>query len=341
MINLSPKLDILSLLARQVSHLVAGGHSLEEAIRQLRQASDDSLAKDIEQLQVLLMGEMDVASVSPAYRYSPIFTIGRLTRLARSLEGNPLAILLNLKDTLDSLTGGYRAYWVGISAFLSYAGLLFLVALIALLIFSIFVLPQFKELFTDFGADLPALTDALISLTDILRWPAFLIGLGLVVALVYIVSEIKGGMKRLISLQGIVTRVPGLRRLCRSYNESLTLNFASLLHSAGVSAEVALEEAAKLTHTDLQAEKRAASNDNLANSIRRNTIWGSLSLARRCDVLDHELAYLASEAQALHAECLIKLREEFTLIAQVFAGVLVAALVMSMYLPIFKLGSVI
>jgi len=66
----------------------------------------------------------------------------------------------------------------------------------------------------------------------------------------------------------------------------------------------------------------------------------ALELARRAGTLADELEHLSMRAQELFAHQLAKVREEFTLVAQVFAGLVIGSLVLSMYLPIFKMGSV-
>ena len=67
---------------------------------------------------------------------------------------------------------------------------------------------------------------------------------------------------------------------------------------------------------------------------------GALLLAKRTGTLDAELGHLSSRAQSIFSEQIAKLREEFTLITQVFIGLVIGTLVISMYLPIFKMGSI-
>ena len=86
---------------------------------------------------------------------------------------------------------------------------------------------------------------------------------------------------------------------------------------------------------------------------RADPVSGALRLARRTGTLAAELEYLSARSQSIFAATLAKaqgsvtlnlgatlatVREEFTLVAQVSVGIVIATLVVSMYLPIFKMG---
>ena len=340
MIKSSTKLDILTILGRQLSHLVAKGNTLDEALDLLRKASDESLTGDIDRLQQLLSGKNEEMTLGP-FSQSPIVAIGHLIGLAEKLGGHPVKLLAELETTLSSLTEGYRAYWVGIGGFLLYATILFVVTIFALLIFTIFVLPQFSEVYSNLGTDLPVLTQVVMNTLQVIQWPLLFAGTGIIVALSIVTHKLRDNMKRLSPLRGAIVKFPGLRRLCRSYNESLTLNFARLLHSTGVSADTALSEAARITDTDITKSKSGKDSDSLVTTLERGDLAAALSFAKKLNVLEQELDYLTAETEARHTERLIEVREEFTLIAQIFIAVVITILLLSMYLPIFKLGSVI
>ncbi|MDH5354290.1 MAG: hypothetical protein OEY09_07595 [Gammaproteobacteria bacterium] len=334
------KLDLISLLGRQLSHLIKDGRSLDEAFGKLREVTDESISSHIENLEQLMNAEKP-RPINTLYRDSPIPAIFELSRKAEEYGGNPLAILSGLANTLDSLTGGYRSYWLGIGSFLYYAVALLVVALVALSIFSIFVFPQFNEMFISFGAKLPPLTEFWVNALDFLHGPILLAGAGMIIWLAVLTLEIRNSMRRLSAVNGMAKKMPGLRRICRTYNESLTVNFACLLLDAGVVAEVALTQAEKLTKTSLRIETDREAGSDLARRIGQKSIRGCLLLADRCGVLAEELRHLSTETEVLHAEVLIRVRGEFILFAQVSTAILIGLLVMGMYLPIFKMGSIV
>jgi len=169
----------------------------------------------------------------------------------------------------------------------------------------------------------------------------FLIASG-VIALVVAAHKIRNAMKRLEPLRGVVTRIPGLASLCDGYNTALFLNFTRLLTFAGVVAGDALDDASRMQWPGkaVFSEAASAASGRLDGLLRTDPVSGGLMLALRAGTLADEIGHQSARSQALFAETLARVREEFTLVAQVFVGIVIATLVISMYLPIFKMGMI-
>ena len=105
---------------------------------------------------------------------------------------------------------------------------------------------------------------------------------------------------------------------------------------AGMNAEDALDELSRTARLPSRPE-RSAGLDVLA---RVDPVNAALTLARRTGTLGVELEHLSARAHSIFSDRLAKVREEFTLVAQVGIGLVIATLVISMYLPIFKMGTI-
>lgn len=334
MLNQSRKNDSYMLLARQIGHLTRAGHSYESAVSTLREAVDGELGDELEALQQLV----EDGGQSADRRFaSPVPMLAALSAAVRRRGLNPAAVFQNAEEVFGALGESYRAYWSGIGAFLGYAIALTVVVALVLGVFSIFVFPQIENIFAGNEQSLPAMTAATMEILAATRGLLFSLVAAAVIAVAIAAHRIRDAMKRLHPLSRVVTSIPGLRALGRGYNSALYLNLARLLSQSGLAPEEALEESARL----LKMRGGAVPSEGMTvdAALGRDPVAGALALARRTGTLGPELDHLSAQAEAIFADRLAKVREEFTLAAQVAIGIVIAALVVSMYLPIFRMGT--
>lgn len=307
-------------------------------MQRLRAAAGE-LQDELDALEKRLAGDEEAVRAERRFA-TPVTTLMRLAGAARRHGKNPAEVLARAEEVLGPLGESYRVYWAGMGAFLWYVLALFGMLFLVLAVFSIFVYPQLSTIFDQGGAALPALTVVTIkSLGVFLDLGFFLMAAG-VVALAIAAHRIKEAMKRLEPLHGFVLRIPGLGPLVAAYNQTLSFNLSQLLVRAGLSAEQALGEVSRLWPA---AALRQDQGDEgaLAGLLRTDPLGGTLLLAQRAGTLDAELEHLSAAAHAVFAGQLARVREEFTLVAQVLVGVVIAIMVVGMYLPIFKMGEMV
>lgn len=342
MLNQSRKSETQTLLARQLSYLTRSGHDYAKAFEILQDALDGDLKTEAQELRHYF--ETDETSGLPDRRFaSALPTLVRLVRIARRQGANPTGVLSHAEEVLGPLGESHRVYWAGIGALLWYALMLIVLVFVALTVFSIFVFPALNQLFEANGSQLPALTQFMMSTLGTLMDLFFFLVAGAVVALAIAAYKIRDAMKRLEPLRGIITRIPVLAFLCKAYNQALMLNLSHLLCVSGVAAVQSLDEITRMQQPgkSVFSELASANASRLDVLIRTDPINAALMLAHRTDTLATEIAHLSMHSQLAFAQTLAKNREEFTLIAQLFVGLVVGTLVVSMYLPIFKLGSIL
>lgn len=327
MLNQARQFDIQTMLARQLGHLLRAGESPASAFEKLHDAADGEFKGEVERLRRHLETSDDTAAPMGSRFATPIATLARLADVARREGGRPETVFARAEEVLGPLAEAYRAYWAGIGALLWYAFMIIGLMFLVLIVFSIFVFPVLAEVFEGSEQAMPALTVFLMTTLQPLIGLAFFVIAGAVVGMGIGAYKMREAMKRLEPLRGVMTRMPGLSVLCDAYNTAMLLNFSRLLAHAGVSAETALDAV-----TATQQTRRAgnASETDVA-----------LALARRTGTLEDELEHLSLRAHDMFAYQLAKVREEFTLVAQVIAGLVVGGLVLGMYLPIFNMGSIV
>jgi type IV pilus assembly protein PilC len=341
MLNPSKRSEIQTLLARQLAHLTRAGDSYETAFQKLHDAADGELRDEVEGLRRYLAADQPSDRTGRHFA-TPMATLARLAAIARRHGANPEGILSRAEDVFGPLGESYRVYWAGIAAFLWYALMLLVMVFAVLVIFSIFVFPSLAELFEGQEAAMPGLTLFMISSLQPLMGLFFFLAAAGVVVLGIAAYKLRDAMKRLAPLRGVMTRTPGLASLCESYNEAILLNLSRLLTYSGMVAEDALDEVSRMQRPDKAAffKETSVTAGELDGMLRTAGITGALELARRTGTLGEELEHLSAQAQSIFAYRLAKIREEFTLMAQVTVGIVIGTLVVGMYLPIFKLGTI-
>jgi hypothetical protein len=182
------------------------------------------------------------------------------------------------------------------------------------------------------GATLPQLTAALLGGG---RWIVLATALLLVAAAVF-VFPVRPGGRRTWRLDLFSKRALFGREAARTYRQFLFVSYASALVSAGIhprkSLAVASNEAGIYTGIDFGTAEAAAMTERLPAQL--------LSADRLGHLHEELIAQRGLRADAL-IESIERLQLQAGFAMRAVLYVLVATMVIAMYLPIFKLGSII
>lgn len=226
------------------------------------------------------------------------------------------------------------------------------VAIIVTVVILMFVIPQFKELFSSFGADLPAFTLMVIGLSDVLRqwWWAIFAAIGAAgYSFVYVYKRSRGLRE---AIDRLVLKIPIIGPIL---NKAAIARFArtlSTMFAAGVPLVEALESVSGATgnivyqNAVLKMREEVATGQSLQLSMRQCNLFPHMviqmtSIGEESGSLDDMLAKVADfyEEQVDNAvDALSSLLEPMIMVV---IGGLVGSLVVAMYLPIFKLAAVV
>ncbi|MCU7846647.1 MAG: type II secretion system F family protein [Candidatus Thiodiazotropha sp. (ex Lucinoma kastoroae)] len=216
----------------------------------------------------------------------------------------------------------------------------------------IFVIPQFESLFSNFGADLPAFTQLVVSLSHFFRdwWWAML---GALMAAGYVLSNTwKRSRKFRHAIDRILLKIPVIGMIL---NKSAIARFSRTLatmSAAGVPLVEALDSVSGATgnvvYSDavLRMREDVATGQSLQLAMRQRNLFPNMvvqmvSIGEESGSLDDMLNKVADfyEEQVDNAvDAMSSLMEPLIMVV---LGTLVGGMVVAMYLPIFKMGSVI
>lgn len=235
---------------------------------------------------------------------------------------------------------------------LFYPSAIVVVAFIITAILMIFVIPQFADLFAGFGADLPALTQLVIEISDVFQqyWWAIFGGIGLTI---YAILESK---RRFIKVAHFFDRsmlkLPIIgdilyKSAIARFSRTLATMFAAgtplveaMTSVAGACGNIVFYDATLImrdevtTGTQLQVAMR--DSDLFPNMVTQMVAIGEESGA--LDTMLNKVADWFEQEVDDAVEGLTSLLEP---IIMAVLGVVIGGLVVAMYLPIFKMGQVV
>ena len=235
---------------------------------------------------------------------------------------------------------------------LFYPSAIVVVAFIITAILMIFVIPQFADLFAGFGADLPALTQLVIEISDVFQryWWAIFGGIGLTT---YAILESK---RRFIKVAHFFDRsmlkLPIIgdilyKSAIARFSRTLATMFAAgtplveaMTSVAGACGNIVFYDATLImrdevtTGTQLQVAMR--DSDLFPNMVTQMVAIGEESGA--LDTMLNKVADWFEQEVDDAVEGLTSLLEP---VIMAVLGVVIGGLVVAMYLPIFKMGQVV
>ena len=226
------------------------------------------------------------------------------------------------------------------------------VAFIVSIILLIFVVPQFQDLFENFGADLPAFTQMVINLSEVAQkwWPAMLLGVGAAVFAFGQAKKKSAAVRRAVDIIALKAPIVGNiveKSAIARFSRTLATMFA-----AGVPLVEAMDSVAGATgnilfsEATLRMKDEVSTGTQLQQSMRSTNIFPNMvvqmvAIGEESGSLDEMLSKVADYYEAEVDDLVDGLSSLLEPLIMAVLGVMVGGLVIAMYLPIFKLGSVV
>jgi type IV pilus assembly protein PilC len=266
--------------------------------------------------------------------------------------GEQAGALESLLDKIATYKEKTEALKKKIKKALFYPIAVLVVAVIVSLVLLIFVIPQFEALFKGFGAELPAFTQMVVNLSRFVQhqgwWCAILIGGGFW-GFFYI---LKRSRKMQLALDRIMLKVPIIgpiliKSAIARYARTLSTMFAAgvpLVEAmgsvAGATGNIVYEEAVLRMKDEVatgQRLQRAMENTGLFP----NMVIQMIAVGEESGALDTMSGKVAEFFEAEVDNAVDSMSSLLEPMIMAVLGVLVGGMVIAMYLPIFKLGSVV
>ena len=233
-----------------------------------------------------------------------------------------------------------------------YPAVVVFVALVVTAILLLYVVPEFDNIFKSFGAELPAFTRMVINLSNIVQtyW-YFVFGALVILIFVYIHSyrrmeSVRDGTDKLIlrlPIVGVILQKADLARYARTLSTTFAAGLPlidGLVAAAGSSGNAVYRKAIM----SVRSEVMAGMQMNVAmrtTEVFPEMVIQMIMIGEESGSLDDMLSKVAGIYEQQVDDAVDALSSLIEPLLMVVLGVLVGGLVIAMYLPIFKLGSVI
>jgi len=226
------------------------------------------------------------------------------------------------------------------------------VAIIVTVILLIFVIPQFESLFKGFGADLPAFTQMVVSMSKFMQHQGWIVGIvvgGAIYAFMHFHKRSRN-MRRAIDRAALKFPIIGpilVKSAIARFARTLSTMFA-----AGVPLVEAMQSVAGATGNIVYEEGTLRMKDEVATGQRLqramentglfpNMVVQMIAVGEESGSLDTMSGKVAEFYEAEVDNAVDSMASLMEPLIMAVLGVLVGGMVIAMYLPIFKLGQAI
>jgi type IV pilus assembly protein PilC len=289
-------------------------------------------------------------SLSSAFRKHPQYFDALYCNLVEAGEAG--GILEELLARLALYQEKTLALKQKVKSALIYPTAVIVVAFAVLTVIMIFVIPSFKEVFTSFGADLPAPTLVVMAMSDFMvHW--WLLLLVLIGGGAYTFIQVwRRSEKMQFFMDRLLLRVPIFGDLVTKSVVARWTRTLSTMFAAGVPLVEALDSvggtAGNLVYTRAteQIQRDVAAGSALTTAMNNVNVFPTMvlqmaAIGEESGSLDDMLARAAEFYEEEVDEMVKGLSTLMEPIIIVVLGTLIGGIVVAMYLPIFKIGQVV
>jgi type IV pilus assembly protein PilC len=289
-------------------------------------------------------------SLSSAFRKYPLYFDNLYCNLVEA--GEAAGILDQLLDRLAVYMEKTESIKSKIKSALMYPISVLIVAFVVTAVIMIFVVPAFKEVFSNFGADLPAPTLAVIAISEIFVAYWWLIFGGLFGVFYFFMQAWRRNEKMQHFMDRLMLKMPifGVlvdKSCIARWTRTLSTMFAAgvplveALDSVGGAAGNYVYEAATL-----KIQQEVSTGTALTTAMTNANLFPSMVL-QMCAIgeesgsIDHMLGKAADFYESEVDDMVAGISSLMEPIIIVILGTVIGGIVVAMYLPIFKLGQVV
>jgi type IV pilus assembly protein PilC len=290
------------------------------------------------------------SNLAAAFRKHPLYFDQLFCNLVQA--GEQAGILETLLDRLATYKEKMLAIKSKIKSALFYPTAIIVTAFIITAVIMIFVIPAFKQVFTSFGADLPAPTLMVMAISDFFVQYWYLI-FGVLIGGIYgFIALWKRSLAVQIALDRFMLRMPVFGDIIRKSVIARWTRTLSTMFAAGVPLVEALDSVggASGNYVYLQATKQiqqeVSTGTSLTAAMQNSNVFPNMvvqmtSIGEESGSLDAMLSKVADFFEQEVDDAVEALSSLMEPMIMVVLGVLIGGMVIAMYLPIFKLGQAV
>ena len=215
----------------------------------------------------------------------------------------------------------------------------------------LFVIPRFETLFAAQGANLPALTQIVVTMSRFLQSYWYIVIFGMIAIVITIKQMLKRSRKFSVFVDYLLLKLPVFGTLIKNVIFARITSILSITLTAGVTVNQALFLAEQIVKNSIYSDAISDIKDDVAEGKQ---MYFSMQVTNLFPVIMTQMVKVGEQTGttkeilakvAMHYEEEVEstvnnLNSLLEPVVLALLGGIVAVMVISMYLPIFKLGAV-
>jgi len=338
----------ITLFTRQLATMMKAGVPLLQAFDIVGKGHTNAA---VARLLMDIKAEVETgSSLKQAFEKHPLYFDALFCNLIGA--GEQAGILDSLLERLATYKEKILAIKSKIKAALFYPLAIIVVAVVITAVIMIFVIPAFKQVFANFGADLPGPTLVVMAISDFFvdYWYAIFGGVGAGVYAFF--WTWKRSVKMQMVMDRVLLKLPVFGHLVRISCIARWARTLSTMFAAGVPLVEALESVAGaagnyeyyIATKKIQSE--VSTGSSLTSSMQGTDVFPNMVIqmvliGEEAGSLDAMLSKVADFFEAEVDDAVEALSSLMEPIIMVVLGTLIGGMVIAMYLPIFKMGQAV
>jgi type IV pilus assembly protein PilC len=338
----------IAIFSRQLATMLAAGIPLVQAFEIVGQGNEKASMQ-----KLILDVKADVeggTSLHEALGKHPLYFDDLYVNLVEA--GEQAGALESLLDKVATYKEKTEALKKKVKKALFYPAAVLVVALVVTVVLLLFVIPEFESLYKGFGADLPAFTQMVINLSRFVQHDGIYIAVVIGFAVWAFIYFKKRSRAMREFLDRLILKVPIIGPILNKAAIARYARTLSTMFAAGVPLVEALESVAGATgniiyeKAVLKMRDEVATGQRLQRSMEASGLFPNMvnqmiAVGEESGSLDEMSGKVATFYEAEVDNAVDAMSSLLEPLIMVVLGVLVGSLVIAMYLPIFKLGSVV
>ena len=289
-------------------------------------------------------------SLSTAFRKFPLYFDNLYCNLVEA--GESAGILDQLLDRLAVYMEKTEAMKSKIKSALMYPISVLVVAFVVVAVIMIFVIPSFKQVFTSFGGELPAPTQMVIAMSEFFISYWYLIFGGIGGGIYFFLQAWKRDERVQAFMDRLLLRMPIFGTLVDKSCIARWARTLSTMFAAGVPLVEALDSvsgaAGNIVYSEatIKIQQEVSTGTSLTTAMTNVNLFPSMvlqmcSIGEESGSIDHMLGKAADFYESEVDDMVAGISSLMEPIIIVVLGTVIGGIVVAMYLPIFKLGSIV
>ncbi len=338
----------IALFTRQLATMMKAGVPLLQCFDIVSKGASNAA---VSRLLLEIKTEVETgSSLAQAFRKYPLYFDALFCNLVQA--GEQAGILETLLDRLATYKEKILAIKSKIKSALFYPIAIVVVAFIITAVIMIFVIPAFKEVFTNFGADLPAPTLFVMAVSDwfVAYW--YIIFPVVIGAVIGFLEAWKRSLPVQIFMDRLMLKLPVFGDLVQKSTIARWTRTMATMFAAGVPLVEALDSVGGASGNYVflmatkQIQKEVSTGTSLTLAMQNSGVFPNMvlqmcSIGEETGALDSMLGKVADFYEAEVDDAVEALSSLMEPMIMVVLGTLIGGMVIAMYLPIFKIGQAV